>query len=153
MKKKTALNLALILLIAASVCIAATPNAVAYFYPDGEGVVDALPVYGPFFALNEDVSTGICLPAAGLASCVAFLLAVAYAVSKKPYWLKGVAAVSFAAMFLATLPFMVGTEIKVLPNVGHPIAAGVACLIAYGMLKQKNPEPDQSGAGPRLDRH
>ena len=146
MKKKYAWNIALILLLMASVAIAAMPNAVVYYYPDAE------PLYGSFFALNEDVTTGICLPVAGLLSGIALMLAVAAAVSKKEGWLKGAAWMAFGAMFMGALPIVIRTEIQVLPNVCHPIAAGAAYLLAKYMQKKKTPEESKS-AGPRLEKH
>lgn len=152
MKNKLAWNLALIALLMVSVAIAAMPNAAAYYYPDGEGTVDALPTYGSFFDLNEDVTTGICLPLAGLLSGISLMLAVAAAISKKKSWLKGVAITTFWAMFFGALPIVVQTEIRVLPNVCHPIAAGGAYLLAKLMQKKKEPEEAETAA-PRLDKH
>lgn len=149
MKKWNVWHIALILLPLAAVLLAGMPNSVAVYYSAGaqEGAMSCLPVNCSYFTLISEVPTGICLPFAAIFGCLTFAVTVFCLLAKKRHWLKAVAVLSFVAMTLAVLPIVVKSdEAMILPNVGVPILLGLDCLLAYMLMKQKDPENKASGS-------
>ena len=147
MKKKILWTAALILLPVAAMMVANLPNSVTYLYPDASKAQTM-----SYFGLNEDVKAAACLPAAGLVIGLCICFAVAYAISRKGYWLKAVSGPSFAAALLAVVPYLMPNEIRVVPNVIVPIAMMLEWLLAHQMGKAAENETRALEKGRRLEK-
>lgn len=146
MKKETALLIALLLLPLLAVGIAVSPASVT--------VIQDQTLTTMSFAQTVDGSAfGWCAPVALLMTYGIFASAVIYALTKKPFWLKAIRAVSFLAMFLAVLPIIVQDEIRIIPNVMVGIALGAQWAAAHFAIKKSGKQEEKKPAGNRLPNH
>lgn len=145
MKKQTRWSILLLVLIVAAVAIEIYPGSVIVW--DAEQVQKY-----PYLYANPDVAAGICPALAALVSYITFALAIVYLISKKPGWVKAVGITAFLAALLAVIPiFLSGSERRMLPNVGVPLAMCGVCLIARYLAKQPAAEKTEKvGSGRRL---
>lgn len=131
MSKKNYWSIALVLLPLIAVVLAGMPNAVTVYEKTG---TDAA-VTCSFFTLIEDVSTGVCLPYAGIFGALCFGLAVIYLVRKNAGMLKWILGSAFVSVTLAVVPILAESEVVLLPNMLIPVLMGVEALLAFGVMK------------------
>ncbi len=84
---------------------------------------------------------------ASLLALIAVVLGVCYSATEKKPLAGALAWVCFAGTFLATLPILYTSDIKVIPNVGVPILLGLQCLMSFYTRGKKEEAPSAS----RLD--
>ena len=149
MKKPDLLTLLILAVPLLAMIIAGTPDSVAVFELTAEGLASGEPVYCSYFTLIEDVSTGVCLPFAGVLGSVGFGLAVLYMVTGKEMMLKGVFGCCFGAMTLAVIPVMVQVDAFLLPNAVVPLLLGINCILAYAKMKKPQVK-EETEKGKRL---
>lgn len=151
MDKKKLMNACLVVLPLVAVLLAGMPTSVTVYYPDGEGVIDAQPVYCSFFTYIEDVPASICMPFSLICGALSFGCAAVYMVKKTAFWLKGIMGLSFVSMTLAVLPIIMRTETYIVPNMLVPILMGAVFLLAYAMIKK--PQEEEKPKAKRLGDH
>ena len=106
--------------------------------------------YNYFTLLPEDTAWYWTLLAA-VFTIAAVVLAVVYLMGRKQKWLKRIIGVSFAAIFCGTLPILLQSMPRVIPNVIPALLLCVQCLAAYALTKM--PQEVQEKQGPRLELH
>lgn len=147
MNKKKFWSILMILLPVLAVSIAMYGGSVSVF-PAGGGTVEAY----NYFALVPDVPTGALAPLAGILCCAAEAPAVGYAIAGKKSWLTALMWIAGLALFASTLPTVMRTDPRVVPNVGVPILMAIEAGTAY-VLRKKNAQETSAVSGPRLSVH
>lgn len=131
MKKSTAMIVFLLVIPLSVVAVASSPSGATVY--DGETAQMIT-----WFQTVEGSAYGWCLPVAALLNYIAFGLAVIFGLKKKQWSLQGIFWLSFAALCLASVPIVVQTEIKTVPNILGVLLLGAESLAAH--LVRKNPE-------------
>lgn len=147
MKKSTVMTVLLLVIPLAVVTVVSNPSGVTVFDGETTQMISWLQTV-------PESTWGWCLPVAALLNYLVFGLAVIYGLRKKQWCLKGIFWISFAALCLASLPLVVQTQIKIIPNVFGLILLGVESVAAN--LARKNPElfaKKEKPQGKRLERH
>ncbi|HIT33501.1 MAG TPA: hypothetical protein IAC31_02585 [Candidatus Faecousia intestinigallinarum] len=140
MRKKILWKVCLVLLPAIAVSIGAVPGTVLVW---SEGT----PIQAfSYFDMLPEGAPQLATAFAGLMAVICTGLGVGYAVSEKPYWLKGVFWTAFASLFVAVLPYVVKTELHAVPNVLFPVIMGIECLAA----RMRGKEREEKAEGNRL---
>lgn len=149
MKKKTIWGSVMTMLSVIAVMVASYPAGVKVFHQG-----DATARVYSFFQQVPDSPIAMCLLFAALLSCVSLMLSVAFLVRHRLGWLKSIIGVSFASVTLAVIPIVARPDPMVLPNMGHPLAMGTVCVLAYLLHHAMKNKPDaEEPKGERLSLH
>lgn len=145
MKKKTGMNIALLLLPLMAVGMAISPTSVTVIR--GQEIA-----YTSFAQAVEGSYVGWCAPVALLLAYALFGMAVIYGLTKKELWLRLIRNVAFAGTFLAAVPILVQGEVIVIPHVLVAILLGILWAVAWYAVKTGGKPETKEPQGPRLTR-
>lgn len=133
MKKANVKQILLIAFAVIAVYTACMPGSVAVYNLEQS----TEPFYCTYFALVEDVTGNICLPAAALCACVTLLLGGIYVTMKKTHLLSTLKIFAMAGAILAVVPILIkDSAIMLVPNMLVPIALLGEYVTAYYLQKQ-----------------
>ena len=144
MKKQTVWNLLTMGLPLAVVAIAIRPGSVTVIRG-----MDA-PVHTSFANAVSGSPVGWCPPVALLLTYAMFGMAVLFAVTKKPLWMKLIRGASFVATCLTACPIMIPSQVRVIPNVFAAILLLVLWGVAYYIVSNQEKQKEEATQGRRL---
>lgn len=145
MKKSTFMKLMLMLLPLGALGLATTNNSVMML-----DTLTGTASYCSYFDLAETGALQMAAPTAALLTLTSGILTAVYLGKKKQGLLKAVAVTAFLAATVATLPVLIQSQVKVVPNVMLPIMMMAEAVLAN--LMERAPQEKGNTYAPRLNR-
>ncbi len=132
MNKQRLLKWMLIILPLAAVAVACLPNSVTVFFAETKETT-----YCSYLQLFPEGSFQVAGVLAALFASVSGGLCITYAFSKKEKLLGAICVLSALSMIIASVPNLLQTEPKVLPNVAVPSLMLIHMILASRMRRAK----------------
>ncbi len=132
MNKKRIKTIFLVLLPILAAGMAVNPGSVM-LYDTAQDKMSAC----SYFALLPEGTFRLGTVLAGFLTCLSGGLAITYLVGKKDGVAKAIVYISLAGAALASVPILINSQIRVLPNVGVPILLIVQAAVAYFIPERK----------------